>query len=159
MLVLPVYVDSVRRLSQQMFHGKFHDIKFYATSIHYQFCWYGEKREQESFILIKLNWHSYLVFNTDNCAMKLCTKTGLTVIPLSSETSYHIDATGLVQSSASVRHGRRSMDAAQTATSRKMVGHGETKTQCTHGSRSRHAARNRDRTVSSRKPAIQPMQL
>ena len=34
---------------------------------------------ERSFILMKLYWHRYLVFNLGNCAMKLatCTETGL----------------------------------------------------------------------------------
>ena len=34
---------------------------------------------QESFITKKPIWHSYLNWNLDNCAMKLCTKTGLII--------------------------------------------------------------------------------
>jgi hypothetical protein len=34
-------------------------------------------RCEESFIIMKLHWHSYLLFNIDNCAYETCTETGL----------------------------------------------------------------------------------
>jgi hypothetical protein len=34
-------------------------------------CWRGDEREWCSFLFMKLYWHNYIVFNLDNCAIKL----------------------------------------------------------------------------------------
>ena len=71
--VSSLHISSIFTLMSvsMRFYAGFYDIKYY------QFCWRGKKREgcsfmgcEESFIIMKLIWHSYLVLNLDNCVHK-----------------------------------------------------------------------------------------
>ena len=68
---------------QREFHEEFHDIKYH------QFCWRGKERErwsfmecEESFITMKLIWHSYLVLSLGIYVHETPTETGLTLFGL-----------------------------------------------------------------------------